>query len=381
MNYQLNVMSLRSPLLMLLLFLVALGCQQKVEQDTGLPLPVKTLKGQKAANTFQYLGSVEGVEDVEIRPQVDGILEEIYVDEGDFVKKGQPLFKINAQPYIEDLKNAQANVALERAKLKKARTELDRLQPLIDNEVISDVQMKTAEADYEIAQASLAKAQAISANMQIKLSFTTINAPVSGFIGRIPKSVGNVIKKTDSEPLTILSNVSNVYVYFSMSESDYLYYERMKNDSTSKRISPDVKLILADGYIYDYTGRIDANSGQINRNTGSITLRAVFTNPDTLLRSGNTGKILMEQIYPNAILIPQSAAISIQDKKFVFVIDADSLTSRREIQIEGISGQDYIISNSSLSAGDRIVTAGLNKLTDGIKINPIKSGALLSDTE
>ncbi len=381
MNYQLNVMSLRAPLLLLLLFMVALGCQQKVEQDTGLPLPVRTLKGQKAANTFQYLGSVEGVEDVEIRPQVDGILEEIYVDEGDFVKKGQPLFKINAQPYIEDLKNAQANVALERAKLKKAKTELDRLQPLIDNEVISDVQMKTAEADYEIAQASLAKAQAISANMQIKLSFTTINAPVSGFIGRIPKSVGNVIKKTDSEPLTILSNVSNVYVYFSMSESDYLYYERMKNDSTSKRISPDVKLILADGYIYDYTGRIDANSGQINRNTGSITLRAVFTNPDTLLRSGNTGKILMEQIYPNAILIPQSAAISIQDKKFVFVIDADSLTSRREIQIEGISGQDYIISNNSLSAGDRIVTAGLNKLTDGIKINPIKSGSLLSDTE
>tara|TARA_B100001250_G_scaffold268837_1_gene231952 strand:- start:136 stop:1281 length:1146 start_codon:yes stop_codon:yes gene_type:complete len=363
---------------LILLGIFLWACQPEVEEDNGIPLPVKTLVGQNAANTFQYLGSVEGIEDVEIRPQVDGILEEIYVDEGDFVNKGQPLFKINAQPYIEDLKNAQANVALERAKLRKARTELDRLQPLIDNEVISEVQMKTAEADYEIAQASLEKAQAIEANMQIKLGFTTINAPVSGFIGRFTKSVGNVIKKTDTEPLTVLSNVSKIYVYFSMSESDYLYYSRMKNDSSSKKMSPDVKLILADGYVYDHTGRIDANSGQINRNTGSITLRAVFNNPDTLLRSGNTGKILMEQIYPNAILIPQSAAISIQDKKFVFVLDSNNLTKRKEIQIEGRSGKDYIIANNSLSENDRIVIAGLNKLTDSVKVNPIKSGSLLT---
>lgn len=361
------------------LMLITSGCKEKQKENPGLPLPVKTLKGELAANTFQYLGSVEGVEDVEIRSQVDGILEKIYVDEGDFVEKGKPLFTINAQPYEEDLKNAQANVALERAKLKKAKTELDRLQPLIDNEVISGVQMKTAEADYEIAQASLAKAQSIEANMQIKLNFTTIHAPVSGFIGRIPRSVGNVIKKTDSEPLTVLSNVSNIYVYFSMSESDYLYYERMKNDTTSRKISPDVKLILADGYIYDHTGRIDANSGQINRNTGSITLRAVFENPDTLLRSGNTGKILMEQIYPNAILIPQSAAISIQDKKFVFVLDENNLARRKEIVIEGRSGKNYIINSKNLSENDRIVISGLSKLADGIKVKPIKSGSLLPE--
>ena len=374
----LSIMKTHTSYALVFLGILLWACQPEVEEDNGIPLPVKTLVGQNAPNTFQYLGSVEGIEDVEIRPQVDGILEEIYVDEGDFVNKGQPLFKINAQPYIEDLKNAQANVALERAKLRKARTELDRLQPLIDNEVISEVQMKTAEADYEIAQASLEKAQAIEANMQIKLGFTTINAPVSGFIGRFTKSVGNVIKKTDSEPLTILSNVSKIYVYFSMSESDYLYYSRMKNDSSSKKMSPDVKLILADGYVYDHTGRIDANSGQINRNTGSITLRAVFNNPDTLLRSGNTGKILMEQIYPNAILIPQSAAISIQDKKFVFVLDSNNLTKRKEIQIEGRSGKDYIIANNSLSENDRIVIAGLNKLTDSVKVNPIKSGSLLT---
>lgn len=361
------------------LWLIVTGCQPQEKTDPGLPLPVLTLKNQQATNTFQYLGSVEGIETIEIRPQVDGILEHVYVDEGDFVKKGQPLFKINAQPYIEDLKNAQAEVALERAMVKKAKTELDRLQPLIDNEVISEVQMKTAEADYEIAQASLAKAQAIEANMQIKLNFTTIKAPVSGFIGRFTKSEGNVVKKTDSEPLTVLSNVSNVYVYFSMSESDYLYYERMKKDASSKRISPDVKLILADGFEYEHVGHIDANSGQINRNTGSITLRAIFTNPDTLLRSGNTGKILMEQIYPNAILIPQSAAISVQDKKFVFLIDENNRTWRKEIEIEGRSGQDYIISNNSLSANDRIVISGLNKLTDSVTIKPVEGEQLINN--
>ncbi|MEM1134925.1 MAG: efflux RND transporter periplasmic adaptor subunit [Bacteroidota bacterium] len=377
-NYQFKELRNITSFLFCLLVFLTIGCKEKKKKDTGLALPVKTLKGVLAANTFQYLGSVEGIEDVEIRPQVDGILEEIYVDEGDFVRKGQPLFKINSQPYIEDLKNARANVALERAKLKKTVTELDRLQPLIDNEVISDVRKKTAEADHEIAQASLAKAQAIEANMAIKLGFTTIKAPVSGLIGRIPKSVGNVVRNTNSEPLTILSNVSKVYVYFSMSESDYLYYERMKNDSTSKRISPAVKLILADGYVYEHTGRIDANSGQLNRNTGSITLRAVFDNPDTLLRTGNTGKILMEQIYPNAILIPQSSALSIQDKKFVFVLDENDLTVRKEIGIEGRSGKNYIIKSESLSEDDRIVVSGINKLTDGIKILPIQSGKLLS---
>jgi len=377
-DYQYRELKNITKFIFCLLVITTIGCKEKKKKDTGLALPVKTLKGQLAANTFQYLGSVEGIEDVEIRPQVDGILEEIYVDEGEFVKKGQPLFKINAQPYIEDLKNARANVALERAKLRKAETELDRLQPLIDNEVISDVRKKTADADYEIAQASLAKAQAIEANMAIKLGFTTIKAPVSGLIGRIPKSVGNVVRNTNSQPLTILSNVSKVYVYFSMSESDYLYYERMKNDSTSKKISPDVKLILADGYVYEHTGRIDANSGQLNRNTGSITLRAVFNNPDTLLRTGNTGKILMEQIYPNAILIPQSSAISIQDKKFVFVLDENDLTYRKEIGIEGKTGKNYIIKSESLTENDRIVVSGINKLTDGIKILPIQSGKLLS---
>ncbi|WP_461532220.1 efflux RND transporter periplasmic adaptor subunit [Sinomicrobium sp.] len=354
------------------------SCEEKEVEDEGIPLPVITLEEQSAAKGFQYLGSIEGVEDVEIRPQVDGILEKIYVDEGDYVEKGQPLFKINQQPYMEDLKNAQANVELEKAKLRKAKTELDRLQPLIDNEVISEVQQKTAQADYEVAQSSLDRAQAQAANMRIKLDFTIIEAPVNGFIGRIPKSVGNVVKQTDSEPITVLSNVDDVYVYFSMSESDYLYYERMKKDTTAKRMSNDVKLVLADGSIYEHPGVVDAASGQINRSMGSISLRARFENPDTLLRSGNTGKILMEQIFPKAILIPQSATMSVQDKRFVYTLTEDNLAKRHEVEIEGRSGQNYIVKGVNLKAGDRIVVSGINKVTDDTKVKPVQQGKLLS---
>ena len=360
-------------------FLFPLGCQEAEQKDEGLPLPVMTLQEERAAKSFQYLGSIEGVENVAIRPQVDGILEKIYVDEGDFVKEGQPLFEINSQPYQEDLKNALANVKVERAKLKKAKTEVDRIQPLIDNEVISEVRMETALADYEVAQSSLDRAQAEAANMKINLEFTTIKAPVSGFMGRIPKSIGNLVKKTDEEPLTILSNVEDVYVYFSMSESDYLYYERMKGDSTSKKMNAEVKLVLSDGSEYERAGVIDANSGQIDRSTGSINLRAKFANPDTLLRSGSTGKIIMEQIYPNAILIPQGATTSIQDKEFVFQFQEDSTVVRKEIDIEGRSGKQYIVSGETLRPNDRIVVSGLNKLTNGVKVNPMRVGSLVSD--
>lgn len=352
------------------------GCREKEREDPGLPLPVITLKKERAARSLQYLGSIEGVENVQIRPQVEGILEEIYVDEGQYIEKGQMLFKINSQPYIEHLKNALADVELERAKLSKAKAEIDRIKPLIDNEVISAVRMQTALADYEVAQASLEKAESVAANMRINLEFTTIKAPVNGFIGRIPKSIGNVVKKSDAEPLTVLSNVEEIYVYFSMSESDYLYYERMKRDSTSKQMSPDVKLVLADGSVYERTGKIDANSGQINRSTGSITLRAKFPNPDTLLRSGNTGKILMEQIYPEAILIPQGATASVQDKKFVYALKKDNTVERREVKIEGRSGKQFIVSKETLEPDDRIVVSGLDKLTDGVKVKPIPQGRL-----
>ncbi|MDO6437262.1 efflux RND transporter periplasmic adaptor subunit [Cyclobacterium sp. 1_MG-2023] len=342
---------------------------EQVEVET-LSLPVTTVKKDSAITTFEYLGAIEGKVNVEIRPQVEGLLDKIHVDEGDFVEKGQLLFSINALPYVERLKNAQAAVEVEKAKLENAKIEMERLQPLIDHEVISDVQMKTAQSNYEVAKASLAQAEALKATSQIDMQFTQIKAPVSGYIGLIPMRVGNLVAKGDDEPVTTLSDISEVYVYFAMSESNYLFYKKMKEDSTARRLNPNVKLILADGTIYSEEGVIDADAGQIDRNTGAITLRAKFDNPDKLLRSGNTGKIILEQIHPDVLMVPQESIAKIQDKNFVFILKADSIVERKEVKINGKAGKNFILNENNISEGTTIIQSGVNKIKDGMKIEP-----------
>ncbi len=369
----------------LIIFLISffiLSCGGgEVEEDPGIPLPVATLQKDSTITTFEYLGAVEGKVNVEIRPQVEGILDSIYVDEGDYVEENQPLFKINALPYLEQLKNAQAAVEVEKARLNNAKIELERLQPLVEHEVISEVQLRTAQSDYEVAQSTLEQMQSLEATSRINVGFTLLKAPVNGYIGRIPKRIGNLVAKGDNEPVTVLSDISEVYVYFAMSESDYLFYKKMSADTTAKRLNPQVKLVLADGTLFDQIGVIDADAGQIERSTGSITLRAKFANPDAILRTGNTGKIILEQIHPDVLLVPQHATSVIQDKMFVFVLDEENRTVRKEIKVEGKSGKNYIVNEENLSEGDVIVTAGLDKVTEGTKINPLANGEILANNK
>src|SRR5690554_1549256 len=382
MSFEINRV-FNKPFNTLIIFLLSLGLLAcggaEVEEDPGIPLPVMTLKKDSTVTTFEYLGAVEGKVNVEIRPQVEGILDSIYVDEGDYVEANQPLFKINALPYLEQLKNAQAAVEVEKARLENARIELERLQPLVENQVISEVQLRTAQSDYEVAKSTLEQMQAMEATSRINVGFTLIKAPVSGYIGRIPKRIGNLVAKGDSEPVTVLSDISEVYVYFSMSESNYLFYKKMSEDTTARRLNPHVKLILADGSEFDQIGVIDADAGQIERSTGSITLRAKFANPDAILRTGNTGKIILEQIHPNVLLVPQQATTVIQDVMFVFVLDEENKAVRKAIKVEGKSGKNYIVSEENLSEGDVIVLNGLDKLTEGTKVNPIPEGQVLAN--
>lgn len=344
-------------------------------KENAIALPIISIDTTTAITVKDYIGNIEGKVNVEIRPQVEGILDKIFVDEGAFVNEGQPLFQINPQPYQEVLNNMIATENVEKAKLKNAKLEIDRLKPLIDNEVIAEVQLETAKANYEIAKASLAKASAAVASAQINLNYTTIKAPVSGYIGRMPKRIGNLVSKSDKDPLTVLTDVSEVYVYFGMSESDFLYFTKEAKKSnnnelaTSGRILPEVSLILADGQEYPEKGKVDMINGQVNRNTGSISLRASFPNSRDVMRSGNTGTIKLQETQSHVILIPQEVTNSIQDKTFVYLIDENEKVKLQTITIDGVSGTDYIVSDG-LKIGDKVIKTGFDKLTEGMFIKP-----------
>lgn len=357
------------------------SCQKSNGADkdaaNSLQLPAIKIDTTTAFITKDYMGSIEGKVNVELRPQVEGILQEIYVDEGDFVKAGQALFKIDASAYNEVYNNALANENVEKAKLKNAKLEIDRLKPLIDNEVIAPVQLETAKSNYEVAKASLAKASAAVGSAKINVDFTIIKAPVSGYIGRIPKRVGNLVSKSDKEPLTYLSDVSEVYVYFAMSESDYLHFSKAQNKTNDSLVNetslgtllPHASLILADGIEYKEKGKIDAISGQINKSTGAISLRASFPNSEDLMRSGNTGTIKIQETRKNVILIPQEITTNIQDKTFVHLLDPENTVILREIKISGTADKNFIVSDG-LKRNDIVVKTGFNKLSEGMRVTP-----------
>lgn len=357
-------------------------------EPAAIALPVYVIDTATAITVRDYLGTIEGKANVEIRPQVEGILEDIYVDEGAYVEKGQKLFKINALPYQEQLNNALASENVEKAKLENAKLEVDRLRPLVENEVISEVRLRTAASEYDVAKASLDQATAAVASARINLGFTTIQAPVSGYIGRIPKRIGNLVAKNDSEPMTVLSDTHEVFVYFAMSESDFLYFTRKQSErepgsekngdtlsiSQSPDLIPYVSLVLADGEEYSEKGIVDAINGQVNRTTGAISLRATFPNSNNLLRSGSSGTLKMQESQSGVLIVPQVATTALQDKIFVYTLTPENKVKQQAIKVSGSSGSNYIV-EEGLRIGDRIILSGFDKITDGLEVQPIVKNA------
>lgn len=359
------------------------GIKSKEKETNIKPiaLPIYTVDTSSASTIKDYIGTIEGKVNVEIRPQVEGILQEIYVDEGSFVQQGQKMFKVDASAYQEVLNNMLATQNVAKAKLENAKLEVERLKPLVDNDVISDVKLKSARSDYDVAKASLDQTAAAVRSAQINTGFTIIKAPVSGYIGRLPKRIGNLVTKGDKEALTILSDVQQVYVYFSMNEADFLYFSKLKAkedsamgikyDKNNQLKFPEISLILADGEAYSKKGHVDAINGQVDRTTGAISLRAIFTNDDNILRSGSTGTLKISETKKGVIQIPQIATSDLQDKTFVYVLNAQNKAERKSIKIAGKSKDNYIISEG-LAIGDRVLLSGLDKITEGSTIVPIK---------
>ena len=336
-------------------------------------LPVMSVGKSTETTYLQYPASVQGTVDLEIRPQVPGAIDRIYVNEGQLVKAGQPLFKINELPFIEALNNAKATLRAAEATVNSAQLEIDKLIPLVQNKVVADIQLKSARAASAIAIANAAQAKAGVGIAQINLGYTLIKAPVSGHIGRLPKKQGSLVSPSDPEPLTQLSDVHEVHVYFSLSEADFVglnaKYPAAKTTADMVKQLPAVSLLLSDNITYAQEGKIDMIDGQFDKTTGSITLRASFPNPSGLLRSGNTGKVRLSIEHKNAIVVPQSATLEIQDKVFLYTVGKDNKVVKQPITILGSSGTNYLV-KEGVKSGDRIVYKGFENLKDGDAIIP-----------
>jgi len=354
------------------------GCSAKPQTAATPPppsLPVATVTSGTQTTYQEYPASIEGIVNVEVRPQVSGALDKVFVDEGAFVRAGQPIFKINDQPYRAALNNSLASLHAAEAAQGNAQLEVDKLTPLVANKVVSDYQLKTAKASFQIARANIESAKANVSTARINLGYTLIKAPVSGYIGRLLKKQGSLVAPQDVEALTQLSDVHNVHVYFSLGEKDFVSFKEQYPGETLKdklKKLPPVSLLLADGTEYAKQGKIDVIDGQFDKNTGAITVRANFSNPQGLLRSGNTGKVRLSLQHTNALIIPESATIEMQDKIFVFTLADSNKVKKVPINIVGKSGTNYLVKDG-VKAGDQIVLSGIDHLQEGTVIHPEKA--------
>ncbi|WP_223608484.1 efflux RND transporter periplasmic adaptor subunit [Chryseobacterium sp. OSA05B] len=339
--------------------------QETAQQMTAVPTDFIQLRSGDADISAGYPGSIEGQDNVDIKAQVTGYLEAVYVKEGQYVNKGQTLFRINPSVYNEQVNNNEAALKAAIAAQETARLEVEKLKPLVEGKVVSDMQLKTAQANYNAAAAQAAQARSSLGSSRINANFTYIKAPVSGYIGRIPNRVGNLISPSDAAPLTSLSNINTVNVYFSMNEADFIAYSKK---TASGKQTENVELILADGSKYSYKGKVENASGNFDKNTGSIQMKAVFQNPDKLLRAGGTARVLLHQSLDGIVKLPKTAVKDIQDKFFVYKLEGKDKVKMSPIEISGSTSQDYFVKNG-VKAGDKIAVNRIDVLTDGALVS------------
>ncbi|MFB9844943.1 efflux RND transporter periplasmic adaptor subunit [Mucilaginibacter ginsenosidivorans] len=351
------------------------SCSSSTAGNTAPPpqeLPVVSITSKPVTVYSEFTASLQGKRDIEIRPQVDGNLEAIYVDEGAYVYKGQPLFKIDARPYTEQLNNANATLLSAKASLANALINVNKLAPLVQNNVISDVQLQSAKAAYDAAKANVEQAKAQVESAKINVGYTTITAPADGYIGTIPFKTGSLVVKSQADALTVLSENKEMHAYFTLSESDFINFKsRFEGATLQEKIKhlPEVELVLADNSTYPEKGKVELAEGQFSKTDGTISFRANFSNPNGLLRSGNTGKIRLPNTVTNSLLVPQEATFELQDKVFVYALTDSNKVVGKPVTVTGTSGNFYLVSGG-IKAGDKIVYQGIDRLHDGVIIKP-----------
>lgn len=332
--------------------------QEQPPQQGPMPFPVETVTKQDAVVYEEYTANLEGQQNVEIRPKVNGFIQKIYVDEGQQVRKGQLLFKLETQTLNQDAAAAKANVTA-------AQVEVDRLKPLVDRKIVSNVLLETA-------QAKLAQAKAMYSSVTANINYATITSPVDGVIGGLPLKEGSLVSSTMEQPLTTVSDTRKMRAYFSMNEKQMLNFTRIfKGQTLQEKLkqTPPVSLLLVDGSEYEEKGRLETINGLVNPSTGTTQFRAEFPNPNGILRSGSSGIVRLPIDNKNAVVIPQNAVMDMQGKQMVYVVGKDNTVKSRILKISTTTGLNYIVAEG-LEEGEVIVVEGAAKLKDGMQIVP-----------
>jgi membrane fusion protein (multidrug efflux system) len=346
----------------------------------GLPTDdeyaVRTLAVSSASLDNTYPATIRGKQDIEIRPKISGFITRLCVDEGSVVRRGQVLFEIDDVQYREAVKQGIAAVNVAKAQVATTRLTYTNKKELRRQNIIGDFDLQTSMNSYASARASLAQAEASLIAARQNLSYCRVTSPSNGVVGSIPFRVGSLVSASSSQALTTVSNIDEMYVYFSMDEKQLLSMTRDAGTANAAlKTFPPIKLKLSDGSIYSQTGKVSTVSGVINQTTGTVNIRADFKNPKHLLKSGGSGNIVIPYTQNNIILIPQSAVSELQDKKYVYIVGSDNKVKYSQIETSDYSdGQSYIVTGG-LRAGDRIVVQGIASLTDGVQIKPITEAA------
>ncbi|WP_294291316.1 efflux RND transporter periplasmic adaptor subunit [uncultured Chryseobacterium sp.] len=346
--------------------------QDRTEQAEPVQAEIMTLHPEDGVVEQAFPASLQGKDNVQLRPQISGYIDKIYVDEGAYVRAGQPVFRINANVYREQRNTALAALGMAKSQLASAKLELDKYKVLTDNKVVADFQYRKAKTNYDNALAAVKQQQALVASADLNVGFSIVKAPVSGYIGRIPNRIGALVGPNDAQALTTLSQVSEIYVYFSLPEKEILNINATRPGKTlieKLKDFQDITLLLADGKPYSHAGKIDMMDGQFDQNTGSVSLRASFPNPEGLLRTGNTGRIVLKTIQQNVYKIPLLATYEVQDKIFVGLVNRQNKVIRKALKDFTRSGNFYLM-KSGFAPGDRIVANELASIPENSVITP-----------
>lgn len=351
-----------------MLALSALSCKQikKARTEQTLNIPTVAVKAMPMSISHFYVSDIRAIRNVELRSKVSGFLETIYVDEGQKVKKGQVLFRINDTEFKTNVAKAKAILNTAEAEERVAEVECQRVKLLTDKNIVSKTELELATSKFKAAKARTEETRSDYNSAIHKLSYATICAPFDGVIDRIPLRPGSLI--AEGALMSSVSDISSMYAYFDISENEYLAYTRKRNQTEKKEIAT-ATLILADGETYMYKGKVETVVSEFDANTGSISFRATFPNPNNLLKHKATGKIKLSTMVQNALVIPQKATFEVQDKNYVYVLDEDDVVRMKPFEPAERVDEYYIV-KSGLNEGDRIVYEGIQDLKDGMKVVP-----------